>query len=211
MRSRSAQRDASVVPIQTIRRFCDYLQSMQIERQIEVVDYDPSWPEDFEREAVALREVFGGVATKIHHVGSTSVPNLRAKPTIDILVEVSKGTDIPGFDPLMEAFGFICRGECLDAIVPGTPGRFYYVRKEGVNHLVHVHVCAESHLQINEILAFRDDLRAHPEQAESRTRRSERALRSRAPSRPPSRREAHGSPTRSGVLPGDPGGSGSAG
>ena len=154
------------LPIAALWCFCDHPQTMQTKRQLEVVDYNPGWPEDFEREAMGLREVFAGAATKIHHVGSTAVPDLRAKPTIDILIEVPKGTNIAGFDPLMEDSGYVCRGECLDAVVPGTPGRFYYVRKEGVSHLVHVHVCAEGHFQIAEILAFRDYLRAHPKQSE---------------------------------------------
>lgn len=67
----------------------------------------------------------------------------------------------------MEAAGYICRGECLDAVIPGTPGRFYYVRKRGVEHLTHVHVCATGHFQILEYLALRDYLRAHPDRAAS--------------------------------------------
>lgn len=135
-------------------------------RRIEVVDYDPNWITRFEREADGLRNVIGTALSDIHHVGSTSVPGLRAKPTIDILVEVVRGTDIPRFDPLMEALGCICRGECLDATVPGTPGRYYYVRKDGVVHLVHVHICAVGHFEIAEMLSLRNYLRSHPEEAE---------------------------------------------
>ena len=138
---------------------------MSARRRIEVVDYDPNWIVFYERETDGLRQVFRGALIKTHHVGSTSVPGIRAKPTIDILIEVEAGTDIPAFDPLMEALGYICRGECLDATVPGTPGRFYYVRKDGVVHLVHVHVCETGHLDIEKLLSFRDYLRSHPELA----------------------------------------------
>ncbi len=135
------------------------------ERRIEVVDYDPEWTQLYEREALDLRQVFRGALIETYHVGSTSVPGIRAKPTIDILVEVEPGTDIPAFDPLMRALKYVCRGEGLDATVPGKPGRFYYVRKDGVVHLIHVHVCATGHVEIEEILAFRDYLRAHPDVA----------------------------------------------
>ena len=56
-------------------------------RQVRVVPHDPAWTEAFEAEAAALRSVLGDEALAIHHIGSTSVPNLRAKPTIDVLVE----------------------------------------------------------------------------------------------------------------------------
>ena len=95
---------------------------MSVKRGIEVVDYDPKWIVFYEHEADDLRQIFRGVLINTHHVGSTSVPAMRAKPTLDILIEVEAGTDSPAFDPSMEKFGYICRGECLDATFPGTPG-----------------------------------------------------------------------------------------
>ena len=54
---------------------------------VRIVPYDPSWPERFEEERAALADALGGwVVGGIHHVGSTSVPGLDAKPVIDILV-----------------------------------------------------------------------------------------------------------------------------
>lgn len=135
-------------------------------RQIEVVDYDSTWKTRFNCEVVGLRETFKTALRAIHHIGSTSVPGLRAKPTIDILIEVTPGTDIPSFDPQMEALGYVCRGECLDAIVPGTPGRFYFVRKEGVVHAVHVHICEAGHFEIAEMLTLREYLCSHRDEAE---------------------------------------------
>ncbi|MCZ6888430.1 MAG: GrpB family protein, partial [Gammaproteobacteria bacterium] len=129
------------------------------------LDYDPTWVARFDAEAVELTDVFGPALAAIHHIGSTAVPGLCAKPTIDILVEVAADTDIPAFDPRMEALGYICRGECLDATVPGTPGRFYFVRKTGVIHLVHAHVCAVGHFEITEMVSFRDYLRSHADAA----------------------------------------------
>ncbi len=58
---------------------------MQIVR---VVDYSPAWPERYRRESAALAEVFGPELVAIHHIGSTSVQGLAAKPIIDILAEV---------------------------------------------------------------------------------------------------------------------------
>jgi GrpB-like predicted nucleotidyltransferase (UPF0157 family) len=61
------------------------------------------------------------------------------------------------------AFGYRVRGECLDAEVPGTPGRFYFSKDSGGVRTCHVHACAEGHPQIADLLAVRDFLRAHSE------------------------------------------------
>jgi hypothetical protein len=53
-----------------------------------VAPYDPAWPEQFAAEAEGIRKVFGNLALRIEHVGSTSVPGLAAKPVIDIQVSV---------------------------------------------------------------------------------------------------------------------------
>ena len=131
-----------------------------------LAEFSTLWKARFNREVVDLREAFKTALEAIHHIGSTSVPGLRAKPTIDILIEVTPGTDIPSFDPQMEALGYVCRGECLDAIVPGTPGRFYFVRKEGVVHAVHVHICEAGHFEITQMLTFREYLCSHSDEAE---------------------------------------------
>ena len=135
-------------------------------RRIEIVDYDPRWESRYQSEAHDLRGVFADALVGVHHVGSTSVPGLQSKPTIDILVEVAEGFNIPSFDPSMEALGYICRGECLDATIPGTRGRFYYVLRDGPVHLNHAHACTVGHPEIAKILCFRDYLRSHAGAAE---------------------------------------------
>jgi GrpB-like predicted nucleotidyltransferase (UPF0157 family) len=61
----------------------------ELDEPVQVLPYDPAWPESFERERVALEEAIGTWAIGgIHHVGSTAVPGLDAKPIIDILVGV---------------------------------------------------------------------------------------------------------------------------
>lgn len=55
-------------------------------RLITVVDPDPAWISIFNDEAAALAEIFGNLLVAVHHIGSTAVPGLAAKPIIDILV-----------------------------------------------------------------------------------------------------------------------------
>ena len=130
-------------------------------RLIEVVDYDPTWIRMFEAEETLLNHVFYRRLLHIHHVVSTSVPNLAAKPIIDILAVLDDTSDIDRFSPAMEQLGYRVRGECLDAEIPGTRGRFYFTKDTNGVRSHHAHVCAVGHQEIFDKLAFRDYLRAN--------------------------------------------------
>jgi GrpB-like predicted nucleotidyltransferase (UPF0157 family) len=130
-------------------------------RRIDVVDYDPQWIAAFEMETAMLARIFGQRIADIQHIGSTAVPGLAAKPIIDILIVLDHTDDIDSFNPSMEALGYRVRGECLDAPVPGTPGRFYFSKDTNGVRSHHVHICARGHGDILDKIAFRDYLRAH--------------------------------------------------
>lgn len=132
-------------------------------RVIEIVSYDAKWPAAFDAEATALRDIFGARALVIEHIGSTAVPGLDAKPIIDVLVVIDSTDDVSIFSPAMEALGYRVRGECLEAEIPGTPGRFYFSKDHGDVRTHQVHVCRVGHPQVPDLLAFRDYLRTHPE------------------------------------------------
>jgi GrpB-like predicted nucleotidyltransferase (UPF0157 family) len=130
-------------------------------RRIDVVDYDPQWIAVFEMEAAMLARIFGQRLADIQHIGSTAVPGPAAKPIIDILIVLDHTDDIESFNSSMEALGYRVRGECLDAPVPGTPGRFYFSKDTNGVRSHHVHICAKGHREILDKLAFRDYLRAN--------------------------------------------------
>ena len=131
--------------------------------RIFVTEYDASWPVRYEAESEAIRRVFAPILRSVHHIGSTSVPGLVAKPTIDILVVVGDTSDVVKYDPAMIEIGYRPRGECLDA--GGVAGRFYYCKEVGGVRSHHAHVCQSGHWQISELLAFPAYLRAHPSEA----------------------------------------------
>ncbi len=132
---------------------------------IEVVPHDPTACTAFAREAEALEHVFGEALIAIHHIGSTSISGLPAKPIIDLLVVWRETATISRFSSAMEALGYRDRGECLDAEIPGTPGRFYFSKDQDGMRTHNTHVCAVGHSEIGDKLAFRDYLRAHPRRA----------------------------------------------
>lgn len=134
-------------------------------RIIEVVACQSGWPVLFQREAAQLTALFGDELVAIHHIGSTAIPGIKAKPVIDILIEIKEIAKIDLFNDGMIALGYRPRGECLDAVVPGTPGRFYFSKETDGLRSHHVHVSERGHFQIQDLLNFRDYLRAHKKEA----------------------------------------------
>ncbi len=128
-------------------------------RKVEVVSYDPRWPARFEEEARRLGSVFGRNLVAIHHVGSTAVPGLPAKPTLDLLPVVRDIRLVDDAAAAMLRLGYEARGGS------GISGRRYFVRELEGQRTHHVHVFEEGHPAVAEHLLFRDYLRAHPERA----------------------------------------------
>lgn len=125
-------------------------------RRIVVVEYDPAWPSMFEAEAQQLRAILGDNLVEMHHIGSTSVPGLCAKPIIDMLPVVHFIDRVDQVVGEMAALGYKGLGEF------GLPGRRYF-RKGGDNRTHHVHMYGKaSKGEIERHLAVRDYLRAHP-------------------------------------------------
>ena len=129
-------------------------------RTISVVPYDEKWPEAFEAERLVIQALLGEVAVNIHHIGSTSVSGLAAKPVIDILLEVSDINQLDECTSAMSSIGYSTRGE------NGIPGRRYFTK--GVHLRSHqVHAFSTGDEQIRRHLAFRDYLRKNSDIAKA--------------------------------------------
>jgi GrpB-like predicted nucleotidyltransferase (UPF0157 family) len=126
---------------------------------VRVVPYDDRWPARYEVEAKRIRAALGEVAVRLHHIGSTAIPGLSAKPSIDILIEVSELADLDARSPKLQALGYEAKGEF------GIPGRRYFRRDELGVRTHQVHAFAVSSPQVDRHLAFRDYLIAHPQVA----------------------------------------------
>ena len=121
-------------------------------RTVIVVPYDDKWPEMFEAESLLIKTLLGGVAKDIHHIGSTSVPGLSAKPVIDILLEVSDINELDRYNFAMAYGGYVARGE------NGIPGRRYFI-KGGDQRSHQVHAFAVGDMQVLRHLVFRNYLK----------------------------------------------------
>lgn len=128
-------------------------------RKVEVLPFSERWSGDFEKEAAVLQEIFGA-EIKLHHIGSTSVHGLSAKPIIDIMPVVKDISKIEQYNGKMVAIGYEAKGE------NGIAGRRYF-QKGGDERTHHVHMYENDSPEIDRHLAFRDFLRAHPEKAKA--------------------------------------------
>jgi len=140
-------------------------------RTIEVVPYDPAWPDRFQEVADELAALFGDEIVAIHHIGSTAVPSLAAKPIVDLCVEVRDLARVDAFDAEMVRRGYLVRGEA------GIAGRRFFVKGTEEVRSHHVHTYQVGHAEVERHLVFRDYLIAHPAEAALYGRVKEEAAR----------------------------------
>jgi len=123
-----------------------------------VLDYDPNWPRLFQSLCKRIADALGDMAEAIEHVGSTAVPDLAAKPIIDIDVLLASETTLPAAIERLASLGYIHRGNL------GIPEReaFFAPANDPAHHL---YVCPPCSAEFRRHVAFRDYLRAHPQDA----------------------------------------------
>lgn len=131
-------------------------------RIIQVVSADPSWHGRYVGESLTIKHLLGRMLVSLYHIGSTSVPNLDAKPTIDVLAWVSNVRLLDSQD-IVQAFiesGYRVYGEY------GIAGRRYYSKGEE-EHTCHLHAFGtESESDLYRHLAFREYMRTFSNEAQ---------------------------------------------
>jgi GrpB-like predicted nucleotidyltransferase (UPF0157 family)/predicted kinase len=126
-----------------------------VHEAVELAPYDPGWPAQYEAERARVQAALGDLAVEIHHIGSTAVPGLEAKPVIDILVAVRKLEDAMACVAPLQALGYTF----ID-YAQNTDRRFF---RKGMPRTHHLHIVEQGSATMIQHLAFRDILRAHPE------------------------------------------------
>ncbi len=126
---------------------------------IRVLAYDPEWPGRFERERLLLEEAIGQwVVDGIHHVGSTAVPGLDAKPIVDILVGVE------GLEASRDCFAPLAALDYLYA--PYRPDEMHWFCKPDPSRRTHhLHLVPVGSPRYRSEIDFRDRLRSSPAEA----------------------------------------------
>lgn len=129
-----------------------------MENPVIILDYDTNWPGRFQSLRKRIADALGDMAAAIEHVGSTAVPNLAAKPIIDIDVVLASETMLPAAIERLASLGYIHRGNL------GVLEREAF-RAPANDPPHHLYVCPPGSAEFRRHMAFRDYLRAHPKDA----------------------------------------------
>jgi GrpB-like predicted nucleotidyltransferase (UPF0157 family) len=127
---------------------------------ITFVEYDPAWPALFAREEARIRSILGDRVVRLEHTGSTSVPGLAAKPTIDLTMTVADVRDEPAWVPDLEAAGYRV------VIREHEPDWYDHRVLKGPDTNVNLHVFSAGCRELDRMVGFRDWLRSHDDDRE---------------------------------------------
>lgn len=79
-------------------------------RRIEVVSYNSNWKGMYKEESEKIKNILNDIIIDIHHIGSTAIPGIKAKPIIDILIEVKDIEGVDQYNHKMKELGYEAMG-----------------------------------------------------------------------------------------------------
>jgi len=125
-------------------------------RRVGVASYNPNWKNMYKEESGKIKNILNDIIIDIHHIGSTAIPGIIAKPVIDILVEVKDIEGVDQYNHKMEELGYEAMGEY------GIPKRRFF-RRGGNNRTHHIHIFQTGNEEIERHINFKEYLIAHPD------------------------------------------------
>jgi len=132
--------------------------------EIQLAAYDRAWPRHYVEERARLTGLAGGVFSNIEHFGSTAVPGLRAKPTIDIMTSTRDLHSLEAITPGLRDEGYVEMSENF------AFRRFFRKATSADRPSFHLHVVTDAAWPNKSERIFRDWLIAHPQTAEAYVR-----------------------------------------
>lgn len=132
---------------------------MTVDPAVRIVDYDPAWPSLARGELRRIEEALGDAAVRLEHLGSTAVPDLAAKPILDLQLSVDALSARERYVGPLERLGYLFVPE------PESPDYHFFGKPAERPRTHHLHVCeAGSEHELRHV-ALRDFLRAHDDEA----------------------------------------------
>lgn len=128
---------------------------------ITVIPYDPKWPALFQQEAKQIHAILGDLLSDIHHIGSTAIPGIYAKPVIDIIPVVKDITLVDHTNEAMQSAGYTPKGEF------GIPFRRYFQKENEGIRTCNIHIYEAGNAEIERHLAFKNYMLNHKEEAKA--------------------------------------------
>lgn len=141
--------------------YYDFTREFENGDKVEIQEYDLAWKEQYSQFEGWILENFGfDIALHIEHIGSTSIPGMPSKPSIDVAVEVPSFLEARRrIIPLLnnERWEYWWFSQSTDVM--------FYKREQFMGKRTHyIHLAPCNHELWNRI-AFRDYLKSHPEDA----------------------------------------------
>ena len=134
-----------------------------------LVPYDRAWPDQASRLAVRVSRAAGTRSTRVDHVGSTSIPGIRAKDVIDLQATVRSLDDADAARTALEDAGFPYMGNYTDRPKSFDPDPEHWRKRlhgsADPGRIAHLHVREEGSPGWRYALLFRDWLRSEPAEA----------------------------------------------
>lgn len=131
----------------------------RVDGPVHLADADPTWQETGAQRVAAVRSALGPAALLVEHAGSTSIPGLVAKPIVDLVLAVADPDDEASYVDPLAPLGFVLRHREPD----WHDHRLLKLSDPSAAPQVNLHVFRIGCLEIDRILAFRDHLRADPD------------------------------------------------
>ncbi len=129
------------------------------QRKVILEEHNPEWLILAEQEKKKLLSQLPIEIIEIYHIGSTSIPGIKAKPILDFVVEVGQMKDLLESQDILIRLGYTPKGES------GIPGRQFFTKDTNGSRSHHLHAFETGHPDIIRHIAFRDYLRSNPEAA----------------------------------------------
>ncbi|MGE6783497.1 GrpB family protein [Ensifer adhaerens] len=126
--------------------------------RVEIVAYDPGWPQRYRESEGELRRILGALAIAVDHIGSTAVPGMAAKAIIDIDVTLKSLADVAAASALLVEAGYQARGNRYDDDV-------WAFLLQDVEPKLRVYLCPPDNETHRRRLVFRDHLRSREDSA----------------------------------------------
>ena len=123
----------------------------------------------YKEESEKIRNVLGDIIIDIHHIGSTAIPGIKAKPVIDMLIEVKDIEGVAQHNHKMKELGYEAMGEY------GIPKRRFF-RKGGNNRTHHIHIFQAGNEEIERHINFKEYLIAHPDKTREYSKLKEKLV-----------------------------------
>lgn len=128
---------------------------------IKLIDHSPKWVDYFKEESDQIQNLLGNHLNEIHHIGSTAIAGIAAKPVIDIMLEFK---DLDQIDEIWQSLAQLNYRALRGHI---GPHRSYFTRRADSDITYHLHLRESGDPQLNRHVNFRNYMNAHPDKAQA--------------------------------------------